>query len=100
VSAFAAGCGVCGADLEAHHRRARMAAAEEAARPKRWYERIDLPRPQISPLESVYLAVTVFAVIVLALLGALHGFYEDRWWLMALFAALAALALGIETSQL
>ena len=106
VSGFAAGCAVCGADLEAHHRRARLAAQAEAREPRR-RRMPDLPRPSLSPLEAVYLAVTVFCVlwisvlgIVLGLLGALHGYYENRWGLLLLFAALAALALGLETAQI
>ena len=104
MSSFAAGCVVCGADLEAHHRRARLAAEQAPPRRRRLPE---LPEIAISPLEWVYLAATVFAVlwisvlgIVLGLIGALHGYYEDKWWLMLLFAALAALALGLETRNL
>ncbi len=64
-----------------------------------------LPRP--SRAQVAYLAVTVFAVafvsvlgILLGLLGALHGHYEgSRGW-MVLFAALAAVALGLELARL
>jgi hypothetical protein len=104
VSSFAAGCAVCGADLEAHHRRARLAALEAPpSRARRLPPLSELPRPSLSRLEAIYLAVTVFFVayvsalgLVLAVLGAMHGFYEGRRWLLAVFALLAVLALAIE----
>ena len=62
---------------------------------------------RLSPAEIGYLAVTVFAVafvsvlgIVLGLLGALHGHYEgSRWW-TALCGGLAAVALALELLRL
>jgi hypothetical protein len=64
-----------------------------------------LPFVRLSPWEIVYLVATLFCVvwisvlgIVLGAIGALHGYYEDRWWLMGAFALLAGIALGIELS--
>jgi uncharacterized membrane protein YvbJ len=105
VSAYAAGCESCGADLEAHARRRRLQAADEVA--TRRLPRLDWERIPLSGWEAVYLAVTVFAVIwisvvgiVLGLLGAMHGFYEDRRGWTALCGALAAVALALELSRL
>ena len=105
VSAYAAGCENCGADLEAHARRRRLAEADEVA--ARRLAPIDWSAIPLSRWEAVYLVVTVFAVIwisvvgiVLAALGAMHGFYERgrRWMLLCL--ALGAIALGLELSRL
>jgi hypothetical protein len=104
VSAFAAGCASCGADLEAHARRERLAA--EAA-PARRLPKLSLPRPEITPLEAAWLAATAFAVafvsalgILLAVLGAMHGVYEARRWLVALYVVLGVVALARELSRL
>jgi uncharacterized membrane protein len=63
--------------------------------------------PQLSALEWVYLAITVFFVIwvsalgiLLSVLGASHGYFEDRKPLLILFCALAGLALALELRQL
>ena len=63
--------------------------------------------PQLSGLEWLYLATTVFFVIwvsalglLLAILGASHGYYEDRKGLLVVFCALAGLALALELRQL
>ena len=105
VSAYAAGCESCGADLEAHARRRRRAEADEVA--SRRLAPIDWSALPLSRWEAVYLAVTVFAVIwisvlgiVLGLLGVMHGFCEGRRGWMALCGALAAAALALELSRL
>ena len=100
VSAFAAGCSACGEDLEAHARRARIAAETAAiARPRRTVRLppVRVPRPAISGWAWAYLAITVFFVVYVPVLGALlgvggiaHGVFEGlpRW--IALCAALTA----------
>jgi len=105
VSAYAAGCEACGADLEAHARRRRLQSADEAA--ARRLAPIDWGSLPVSLWEAVYLVATVFAVIwisvlgiVLGLLGAMHGFYEDRRGWMILCGALAAAALALELVRL
>ena len=105
VGAYAAGCEACGADLEAHARRRRLQADQEVA--TRRLPRLQWDRIPLSRWEAVYLAGTLFAVvwvsvlgIVLGLLGAMHGFYEDRRGWMILCGALAAIALGLELWRL
>jgi hypothetical protein len=64
-------------------------------------------RVKLSPAEALFLAVTLFAVIfvsvlgiLLGLLGALHGHYEgSRTWTVVCLA-LAAVALGLELARL
>jgi len=75
VSAFAAGCEHCGADLEAHARRERLTAVPGGA-PRRGRTRtrgrtVSLPRPAIGPAAAGYLAATLFAALFLAPLGLL-----------------------------
>ena len=103
TSAFAHGCSVCGADLVAHHRRTRLAAAEAEAQEARRVPRVELPRPSLSAGEAGWLAVTAFFLvyagvlgIVLAILGAMHSFYEDHKVRLVLYCALAGLGLAIE----
>lgn len=105
VSAYAAGCEACGADLEAHARRRRLEAADEVA--SRRLAPIDWGSLPVSRWEAVYLVATIFAVIwisvlgiVLGLLGAMHGFYEDRRGWMTVCLALAAVALALELLRL
>ena len=105
VSAYAAGCEKCGADLEAHARRRRLQEADEVA--ARRLAPIDWGSLPVSRWEAVYLLGTVFAVIwisvlgiVLGVLGAMHGFYEGRRGWMALCGALAAVALALELIRL
>lgn len=104
TSAFAAGCATCGADLVAHHRRTRLATAEarerEAARPA---ARFALPRPSLSVAEAGWLAATLFFLafagvlgILLAVLGAMHSFYEDHKVRLVLYCGLAGLGLALE----
>ena len=108
VSAFAAGCSACGADLEAYHRRERLAREQEAATPaRRRLPRPNIPRPDVSFLEGLWLVITVFAVpflsalaILLAVLGGLHGFYEGRRGLVAIYAVLGVIAAGLELARL
>lgn len=100
ASAFAAGCASCGEDLEAHARRVRMAAETAAvARPERRLKlpRVALPRPAVSGWAAAYLAITLFFVAFVPVLGALlgavgvmHGVFEGlpRW--IALCGALTA----------
>ena len=105
VSAYAAGCEACGADLEAHARRRRTEQADELA--ARRIAPIDWGALPLSRWEAVYLVLTVFAVvwisvlgIVLGALGAMHGFYEDRRPWMVLCVVLAVVALGLELWRL
>ena len=63
--------------------------------------------PRLSALEWVYLAATVFFVafvpalgLLLAILGASHGYFEDRKWWLVLFCALAGIALALELAAL
>jgi hypothetical protein len=65
VSAFAAGCAICGADLEAHRRRA---AARRLARP-RWSPRAALATRQGA--NAALLGVTALLLLVAPLFGAL-----------------------------
>ncbi len=105
VSAYAAGCESCGADLEAHARRRRMDESDELA--ARRLAPIDWSALPLSRWEAVYLVITIFAVIwisvlgiVLGALGAMHGFYEDRRVWMAVCLVLAGVALALELSRL
>jgi hypothetical protein len=109
VSAFAAGCSACGADLEAYHRRERLAAEQRAsaAPARRRLPRIALPRPELTALEAAWLVLTAFAVafisalgILLAVLGGMHAHFEGRRALLAVFAALGVVAAGLELARL
>jgi hypothetical protein len=100
TSAFAAGCAACGADLVAHHRQTRIAAGaqERERRP-----RFELPRPSLSVAEAGWLALTLFFLafagvlgILLAILGAMHSFYEDHKVRLVLYCGLAGLGLAME----
>ena len=66
-----------------------------------------MERLALSPLEGIWLAVTLFFVafvsalgILLAVLGAMHAFYEDRRWMLIVYCALAGLALALELLQI
>jgi len=104
TSAFAAGCAICGADLVAHHRRTRLAAAEAQEREgERRAPRLELPRPALSLAEAAWLVLTVFFLsfagvlgILLAVLAAMHSFYEDHKVRLVLWCALAGLGLAME----
>ena len=105
VSAFAAGCASCGADLEAHHRRRRLQAVEQAER--RRLPRPDLSRIPLTRYEALYLALCValliwlsFLAIVAGLLGVLHGYYEGRRGWVALCGLIAAAGLALELSSM
>jgi hypothetical protein len=108
VSAFAAGCAACGADLEAYHRRERLAAEQRAAAPsRRRLPRPSLPRPGLTLLEGTWLAATVFAVafvsalgLFLAFLGGMHGYFEGRRTMLVLYAVLGVVAAALELSKL
>ena len=104
VSAYAAGCENCGADLEAHARRARLAAAN--APPPRGASKLRaslgrrVGRLGVTPYEA---GVTILVVLTLAWLPALalipiglaimHFVFEGRRGWTALFVAFAVLAL-------
>lgn len=105
MSAYAAGCEACGADLDAHARRRRLEASDEQA--ARRLAPVDWSAVPVSRWEVVYLLVAVFAVIwvsvlgiLLGILGAMHGVYEGRRWWMVLCGALAAVALAFELVRL
>ena len=64
-------------------------------------------RPRLSALEWIWLATTVFFVafvsalgLLMAILGASHGYFEDRKGLLVVFCGLAGLALALELAQL
>jgi len=74
VSAFAAGCEHCGADLEAHARRSRLSSVASGGGERTRARRspaIALPRPAIGAAAAGYLAATLFAALFLAPLGLL-----------------------------
>ena len=57
----------------------------------------------MSLLEGVWLAATIFFVafvsalgLLLAVLGAMHAYYEDRKGMLVLYCALGGLALALE----
>lgn len=102
VSAFAAGC-VCGADLEAYARQRRFEQDVAERKTLRW-PTLESP---VSLLEGGYLALTLFAVIwlsvlgvVLGLLGVMHGYFEERRTWMVVCGVLAAAGLALELSRL
>jgi hypothetical protein len=101
VSAFAAGCEHCGADLEAHARRERLTAVpSRPGRAKRSRgPSIALPRPAISAAAAGYLAASLFAALFIAplglLLAGLGGWgaqSEGRRGLLLAFMAVGAVA--------
>jgi hypothetical protein len=106
VSAYAAGCAACGADLEAHARAQRVARIERSGErrllaPLRW------PDVPFTLPEGLFAAVTLFAAIwisvlgaILAVFGLLHGRFEGKRVLMALHAALLVLAVVLELTRL
>lgn len=110
MSAYAAGCAVCGADLEAYARRRRL--AEEAAAASGGARRVAVPRVRmrevgLSAIDAVLLAVTLFFVlfvsalgILCAVLGMMHGYYESRRGLLAAYAVLGAVVAAFELSAL
>ena len=105
VSPYAAGCERCGADLVAAHRRARIAA--ENAPPPPWWRQIDVPAPTFGRGEWLYVVLTVLAVIwitvlglVMAIIGVMHGWYEQRRGVVAFFAGLAVVAAALEIRRL
>ena len=93
VSAFAAGCAICGFDLERHR-------AEQAARRAR-LPSVSVPAPRLPAVDDDWLMLGVTALLVrlaplfgliLAVLGARDPRRANhRLW----FVALASLALGI-----
>jgi hypothetical protein len=104
VSAYAAGCDGCGADLEAHARRRRMEAAD--APPPGPASRVGtalrggVRALGVTRAEGFVVALTaalLFYLPALALVAAglavMHGVYEGRRGWTAFFAALAVLAL-------
>ena len=64
------------------------------------------PAP-LSPIEGIWLAATLFFVafvpalgLLLAVLGAMHAYYEDRKVMLIAYCALAGLALALELLKL
>jgi uncharacterized membrane protein len=64
-------------------------------------------RLSLSVLEAIWLAVTLFFVafvpalgLLLAVLGAMHAYYEDRKVMLIAYCALAGLALALELRAL
>lgn len=103
VGAYAAGCEHCGADLEAHARRTRAAAA--SAPPPRGPSRAGLAvRRAVARLGVTRLEVGVLLLVLILLaylpalalvpaaLAVMHGLYEGRRGWTVLFVALVALA--------
>lgn len=108
VSAYAAGCAVCGADLEAYARERRLAAEAGAAREdRRRLPQLRVPQLGLSAIDAVLLAVTLFFVlfvpvvgILCAVLGVMHGHYEGRRGLLIAYAVLGVVAAAFELSAL
>ena len=104
VSAYAAGCDGCGADLEAHARRRRQEAAN--APPPRGPSRVGAAVRRtvadlgVTPYEALTLGLALvllwflpaLALVVIAL-AIMHGVFEQRWGWTALFTALGVAAL-------
>ena len=109
VSAYAAGCDGCGADLEAHARRRRLEEAN--APPPRGPSRTATTARSfvaglgITRLEAAVILLALvllwslpaLALLVIAL-AILHGVLESRWGWTALFSALAVAALVLAFS--
>jgi hypothetical protein len=64
-------------------------------------------RPELTVLEALWLVATVFAVafvsalgILLAVLGGMHAYYEDRRGMLAIYAVLGAIGATLELSRL
>lgn len=104
VSAYAAGCEHCGADLEAHARRTRMEAADApppgTASRAGAAARDGIRAIGVTGWEVGVLLVTLACIAslpALALLPAglaiMHGVFEGRRGWTALFTALAVVAL-------
>ena len=98
VTAYAAGCEHCGADLDAWRRRTPVAEAEPA-------RSITLPR--VSWVAVGLFAGTLFAVLWitvlglgLALFGVAHGHFERQPRVMVAYGALAVLAAALEIARL
>ena len=104
VSAYAAGCENCGADLEAHARRARLAAAN--APPPRGASKVRLAlgrgvgRLGVTRAEAGVVLLTLVLIaylpalsLVVSGLAIMHGVFEGRRGWTALFVVLAVLAL-------
>ncbi|HWT94653.1 MAG TPA: hypothetical protein VN238_16775 [Solirubrobacteraceae bacterium] len=114
VSAFAAGCAVCGADLEAYARQRRLAEEREAALGGGGTERRfalpripDVPNLGLSPIDALLLAVAAFFALFVpvlgllcAALGMMHGYYESRRGLFAAYAVLGVIAAALEIRAL
>ena len=66
-----------------------------------------IARPELTALEALWLVATVFAVafvsalgILLAVLGGMHAYYEDRRGLLIVYAILGVIGAGLEISRL
>ena len=64
-------------------------------------------RPELTALEALWLVATAFAVafvsalgILLAVLGAMHAYYEDRRGLLVVYVVLGAIAAALEIARL
>jgi hypothetical protein len=64
-------------------------------------------RSEVTALEAIWLAATVFSVafvsalgILLAVLGGMHAYYEDRRGMLVVYAVLGAIGAGLELSRL
>ena len=62
-----------------------------------------MERLSLSPLEAIWLIATVFFVafvpalgLLLAVLGAMHAYFEDRKVVLIAYCALAGLGLALE----
>jgi len=106
VSAYAAGCEHCGADLEAEARRRRMAAADApppgpagrtGAALRSGVRALGVTRSEalVVALTAVLLSYLPALALLVATLAIMHGVYEGRRGWTILFAALATLALAL-----
>jgi hypothetical protein len=104
VSAYAAGCEGCGADLEAHARRARLAAADAPpprgasrlrATLRRRADRLGISRSEAGVVVLVLLTIAYLPALALVpiALAIMHGVFEGRRGWTALFVVFAVLAL-------
>ncbi len=104
VSAYAAGCDGCGADLEAHARRRRQElldapppgpATRVGAALRSGVRALGVTRAEgfVVALTAVLLFYLPALALVVAGLAIMHGVYEDRRGWTAFFAALAFLGL-------
>jgi hypothetical protein len=111
VSAYAAGCDGCGADLEAHARRRRQeiadapppgTASRAGAALRSGVRALGVTRAEgaVVALTAVLLLYLPVLAIVVAGLAIMHGVYEDRRGWTVFFAASASSASSSRSSAM